>query len=136
MTDSWKILVTMAAAAVLVQSGFARTEIALDGPGWHLYGLQPGGGERLGIPSSPNGQQGAVSVSVPNDVQLAVLNDPFGQGPEVAAINNKEWWYTRNFSSPKTGPGQQVRLVFDGVDYFAGVWLNGVMLGVSGHQKT
>ena len=121
-------LLPVAVVSAMVVPAFARTEILLDGSGWRLHGLQMGEGERLGFQSRVVAGDG-VAVSIPNDVQQAVLKDPFGQGPEVVAINKKEWWYTRSFSSPGIAAGQQVRLVFEGVDYFAGVWLNGTLLG-------
>jgi len=105
-----------------------RTVVSLEGPGWRLAGFAPGEGKlrKIHAESVPE----AVPTEVPNNVQLAIgLKDPFGQGPELAEINRKEWWYIRSFDTPAFGPGGQARLVFDGVDYFADVWLNGELLG-------
>jgi beta-mannosidase len=111
-------------------AGSPRNIISLDGAGWKLIGLEPGEGEKLGIPLRGSLKVQSIPTSVPNDVQLAIgLKDPLGQGPEIWDINKREWWYIRSFSSPPLEAAQQARLVFDGVDYFADVWLNGEMLG-------
>ena len=106
-----------------------RKTILLDGTDWFLYGLDVGKGEDLGIERRAM-QLPGTPVSVPNDVQLSsVIHDAYGQGPDVADVSKKEWWYVRAFQSPATGPDQEVWLKFDGVDYFADVWLNGEKLG-------
>ncbi len=116
-------------SSVSMLSAATRTTVALDGPFWQLAGMEPGTGEALGVPNQlPSGRH-FDPVFVPNDVQLTALKDPYGQGPEVARINQQEWWYVRSFTSPEYKPDRQVRLIFDGVDYFAGVWLNGHKLG-------
>ncbi len=108
----------------------ARFLLLLDGAGWKLAGLQPGEGERLRLYLPGPSNVHFVATTVPNDVQTAIgLSDPYGQGPDIVDINKKEWWYIRSFSSPVVSPGRQVTLVFDGVDYFADVWLNGEKLG-------
>ena len=109
-----------------------RKMISLDGAGWHLAGVELGIGESVGIPKDILSGVRFEPVSIPNDVQLSVLKDPYGQGSEVVRINKEEWWYVRSFPSPAGGAGRQVRLIFDGVDYFADVWLNGQKLG--GHE--
>jgi hypothetical protein len=101
-----------------------RSIITLDGSEWKLIGLHPGEGEQVGINKNSDFDE-LIQTTVPNNVQLAIgLKDPYSQDKEVVEINKKEWWYIRSFASPKIGKQQQVRLVFDGVDYFADVWLN------------
>jgi beta-mannosidase len=107
-----------------------RRVVSLDGAGWKLIGLDMGEGEKAGIPLSEPSNVKSVPTAVPNDVQLAIgLKDPLGQQPEIWDINKREWWYTRSFSSPGLLAAQQAQLVFDGVDYFADVWMNGEKLG-------
>lgn len=107
-----------------------RTTISLDGDGWTLASCAFGEGERNGLQLQATSKVRSVAIAVPNDVQMsAFVKDPLGQSPNLVEVNNKEWWYTRQFPSPRVGPNRQVRLVFDGVDYFADVWLNGVKLG-------
>jgi len=38
-------------------------------------------------------------------------------------------WFRRSFELPASMSGKQLRLVFESVDYFAKVWLNGELLG-------
>jgi len=106
-----------------------RLNVSLDGSEWKLIGLEPGKGEMIGIHRSTQSKE-FIPTSVPNNVQLAIgLKDPYSQDKEVVEINKKEWWYVRSFDSPIIGKQRQVRLIFDGVDYFADVWLNGEKLG-------
>jgi beta-mannosidase len=111
-------------------SASPRTMISLDGDGWTLAGCAFGEGEQHGLQLQATSNIRSIAIAVPNDVQMsAFVKDPLEQSPKLVEVNNKEWWYTRQFPSPRIGPNRQVRLVFDGVDYFADVWLNGVKLG-------
>ena len=38
------------------------------------------------------------------------------------------WWYRTTFTLPEIGSDQHVKLLFDGVNYRANIWLNGVQL--------
>jgi beta-mannosidase len=109
---------------------FPRNAIPLDGPGWKLAGALLGKGEEQGFHARMPGSVRLFDVSVPNNVQLSIgIKDPYGQSPELADVNRKEWWYYRRFRAPATGAGQRARLLFEGADYFAAVWLNGSRLG-------
>lgn len=46
-------------------------------------------------------------------------------------VEDKSWWFRRKFTVPREFRGQQTRLIFDGVDYYAHYWLNGQYLGRS-----
>lgn len=52
-------------------------------------------------------------------------------GQHVRAINEQAWLYRRTFASPDM-PYRRARLHFEGVDYYASVWLNGHFVG--GHE--
>ncbi|MBI1894073.1 MAG: glycoside hydrolase family 2 [Candidatus Rokubacteria bacterium] len=41
------------------------------------------------------------------------------------------WWYRTTFDLPQTGPEQIVRLRFDGINFRAEVWVNGVKIAAS-----
>src|SRR5713226_4983515 len=45
-------------------------------------------------------------------------------GAHIRRINEQDWVYRRAFKMPDT-PHRRARLRFEGVDYFALVWLNG-----------
>lgn len=49
-------------------------------------------------------------------------------GEAVRAVNDKAWIFRRTFSIPE-GDFRRARLRFEGVDYFAEVWLNDVCIG-------
>jgi hypothetical protein len=134
--ESHAISLVLAWVASLSLSAFAqqgltpRKIISLDGGQWKLVGLEPGEGEKFGINARFSDNPSLIPTSVPNDVQLAIgLKDPYGQDNNIVDINKREWWYVRSFPSPEVGANRQARLVFDGVDYFADVWLNGEKLG-------
>lgn len=95
-----------------------------------MVGLAPGQGEKLGIHTRLPATLHLMPTTVPSDAQLATdVGDPYGQGAGLWEINAKEWWCVRTFTSPSFNLGQEVRLHFEGVDYFADVWLNGKELG-------
>ena len=50
-------------------------------------------------------------------------------GKEVRAINDAAWWYRTRWTLPEQTAGKRVRVVFEGVDYYAQVWCNGQYLG-------
>lgn len=133
-----KLIVSVLAGLFICLTSASRAEdldsprriISLDGSGWQLGGMQPGEGEKAEIHLDGARGKYLTATSVPNNVQLAIgLKDPYSQDKELAEINRKEWWYVRSFPSPKLSAPQRVRLVFEGVDYFADVWLNGQKLG-------
>ncbi len=49
-------------------------------------------------------------------------------GEHLRAINQQDWLYCRVFHVPDAAGGR-VRLRFEGVDYYAEVWLNGAFVG-------
>jgi beta-mannosidase len=72
------------------------------------------------------------TVKVPGEVQLQIGlqgMDLYYQSKQLTLVNEKEWWYRKRFVAPKADDGKLMRLVFDGVDYFSTVWLNGEKLG-------
>ena len=50
-------------------------------------------------------------------------------GEEIRAINDAAWWYRTRWTLPEETAGKRVRVVFEGVDYYAQVWCNGQYLG-------
>lgn len=45
------------------------------------------------------------------------------------SLNKQDYWYRTQFSVPKTFSGRQLWLNFDGINYYAEIWLNGKYLG-------
>ncbi len=78
----------------------------------------------------------AIPARVPGNVELDLVRA--GELPEpfyaanirrLRPLETHEWWYTRVFQAPESLGGLPWRLVFDGLDTLAAVWLNGACLG-------
>ncbi len=109
----------------------------LDGE-WTLYPVPPGetpilSPEDLGrVPLDP------IPAVVPGNVELDLMragriDDPY-IGTNVYRLRDLEgydWWYLREFDTPSQLPGGSVRLLFEGIDCLATVWLNGEELGAT-----
>jgi len=61
-------------------------------------------------------------------LQPALYPDRPYWGAHLRALNQTAWAYQRRFDAPADG-FRRARLRFDGVDYFAAVWLNDTFLG-------
>jgi beta-mannosidase len=59
-------------------------------------------------------------------LQLLMAQQPYF-GRNLRYFNDAPWWYRTEFATPKAANGATLR--FEGVDYFAKVWLNGTLLG-------
>ncbi|MCY3020009.1 MAG: glycoside hydrolase family 2 [Planctomycetota bacterium] len=78
----------------------------------------------------------AIPANVPGNVELDLLAAGKIQEPsrgnhiyELRPYEMYEWWYSRTFAGPQVSRGQRVELVFEGLDCFGTVWLNGKLLG-------
>lgn len=77
-----------------------------------------------------------IPAQVPSTVQWA-LHRAGKAGHPYEHLNSKQydwvdqkvWYYRRSFDLPANPGGQLAFLCFDGIDYFARVWLNGELLG-------
>jgi len=70
-------------------------------------------------------------MQVPVGIHLQLLlhaDDPYWKD-EVKALNDKPWWYRTRFILPEKHKSRLIRLRFQGVDYYASVWVNGIFLG-------
>jgi beta-mannosidase len=110
----------------------ARTELVLDGADWRMGSFAPGEGETAHAYAEDFAEPGFRGVSVPGDTQLQAGFtgvERFRDSKELIAVNQKEWWYRKHFRVKPAMKESVARLVFDGADYFATVWLNGKLLG-------
>ncbi len=80
-----------------------------------------------------------INVSYPTSMQIAhykagVLGNPYAHlnAREYEKLEQKVWYYKRNFNIAKKHENSFYLLNFDGIDYYAKVWLNGILLGT--HQ--
>ncbi len=77
-----------------------------------------------------------INVACPTSVQMAYfkadkLGDPYKNlnALEHEKLENKIWYYKKDFTLPIESQGNNIILNFDGIDYFAKVWLNGIYIG-------
>ena len=111
-----------------------QKQIVLDGA-WQLA---------AGDPAQPNtvlpelAKLDWFDATVPTDVHWALVRAGKAPNPYVGLnakalrwVEDKAWWFRKNFSVPKDFRGENLRLIFEGVDYYGHYWLNGRYLGHS-----
>ncbi|MFN8007391.1 MAG: beta galactosidase jelly roll domain-containing protein, partial [Terriglobia bacterium] len=104
----------------------------LSGSDWRLGSFPIDQGEQHNVFLENFDDSRFTIITVPGEVQLQLGYqgmDLYYQTKDLAFINEKEWWYRKRFTVPSGDAGKLMRLQFDGVDYFASVWLNGKKLG-------
>lgn len=77
-----------------------------------------------------------IPAQVPGNVELDLvrageLPDPFfgDNVHQLRPLEFHEWWYRRTFAGPEVWPSAPMILVFEGLDCFATVWVNGTEVG-------
>ncbi|MBU2615137.1 MAG: hypothetical protein KKG87_06235 [Elusimicrobia bacterium] len=77
-----------------------------------------------------------IEASVPGDVHLDLIKAGLIEEPLYAKnaekcrwIEEKEWWYRKEFSIDKTAKYKRIELVFEGLDTTAEIYLNGEKIG-------
>ncbi len=105
---------------------------------WKLKDFAPGEGVARKAFTEQVETSDWLNVSVPGDVHQTLidagrLDDPFYDRNEdtCAWMEEREWWYRVSFDGETKPLGQDERflLVFEGLDTFATIWLNGEQLG-------
>lgn len=111
--------------------------IPLDGK-WSLRWCDAGEGERAGWPADGVAGSDAIAAEVPGMTHLALqaaghIPDPLfgGNARELEWMEEKDWWYSRTFQLGEEQQGDRVEVVFEGLDCFADVWVNGEHVGTS-----
>ena len=89
--------------------------------------------------AAPNETQ--IPAQVPGNIQAdlerAHLLKPlwYGAGdPRLADVAKKDWWYRKDFDLPQRLQNKRLRLIFDGIDFEAEIWLNDRLLGTRAGQ--
>jgi beta-mannosidase len=150
-----KLLVLLAAVAVCFGTGLASeaekpahmvgakgvhaeaVDVTLDGNDWRMGSFEFGAGRKAGAEQEKFDDSAFRTVTVPGDTQLQAGFtgvDRWFETKDLIAVNQKEWWYRKHFHAGPQAAGAVSRIVFDGADYFATVWLNGQLLG--SHEGT
>jgi len=101
--------------------------------GWRVLQDAHDDGERLGV-FRPDWSPFAVGPAMSDwqpiprlaHLQLLLAPQPYF-GRELRYFNEAPWWYRLDFAAP--AQARQATLRFEGVDYFAKVYLNGQLLG-------
>lgn len=104
--------------------------VELSGSDWELSHAD-------GPVSSPREpRKDAFATTVPNSVHWSYfkagkLPHPYAHknSEQYAWLDQKAWYYRKTFATPAGTIGNRVFLCFDGVDYFAKVWLNDSLVG-------
>ncbi|OGS27796.1 MAG: hypothetical protein A2297_06830, partial [Elusimicrobia bacterium RIFOXYB2_FULL_48_7] len=80
-----------------------------------------------------------VKAKVPGIAQCALLeagkiDDPIYEmnNEKILWVEDKEWWFFKDFTVPENIEGNNYQLVFEGITYRANVWLDGIAIG---HQE-
>ncbi len=104
---------------------------------WELKDFAPGEGSVQQVLADPTGRGGWIAVNVPGDVHSALIAagriaDPYYNTQELdcAWVEGREWWYRTTFTGPDgLVADERLLLVFEGLDTYATLWLNGQELG-------
>ncbi len=108
-----------------------KIEFPLNGE-WRFNSFNRGDGEKLKLHSEnfslDNWFQGNVPGSVQGDLlSLGDLPDPFfnQNAYQYRFIEEKEWWYAKEFTLPKNFQDKELFLKFEGIDTVSYIYLNG-----------
>ena len=79
-----------------------------------------------------------LNTKVPGEVHETLLKynlikDPyFGKNcDEREWVERVDWWYRRKFFIPKEYKGKRIEILFEGLDTFATIWVNGIKVASS-----
>lgn len=130
-------------AALLEPSGAAARSnpprpVVLDS-GWQLQDVAKASEPGAQIASSQFNPSGWYSATVPGTVLTTLVNNGvypeplYGENnrPEVIpeSLARTSYWYRTTIEVPKSYKDHRVWLTFDGINYFAEVWVNGAQVG-------
>ena len=114
-----------------IQPRAGQQHIAMDS-GWELAYRDAA----IASPEELSGQAKWIRAQVPGSVQVSLfrageLPDPYIRmnAKKYNWVLGKTWYYRKSFTVPASARDQYVFLCFDGVDYYARLWLNGHELG-------
>ena len=106
--------------------------------GWKVQDYAPGEGLAIGVHQPSHADGDWLGIPVPGDVHRALISagripDPYYDRNESACawMEEREWWYRLTFNAPAeaAAAGERLQLVFEGLDTFATVYLNGEEIG-------
>lgn len=91
-------------------------------------------------PSTPeelnNSNWSKITATVPGNVELDLEAAGIVKKPEIGnniydlrKYEGYQWWYFREFDTPKTKIGEHIEIVFEGLDCFGKIWVNNHLVG-------
>ncbi len=101
--------------------------LPLSGADWWI---QAAGATQQPIPAQ-------VPGNIQADIERAHLLKPLWYGvgdPRLADVATRDWWYRKEFDLPSRLQNKRLRLIFDGIDFEAEIWLNDHLLGTRAGQ--
>ena len=109
---------------------------------WSVMHAEPWLGPGVGCSALPLAERW-VPARVPGDVHLdyeraGIIADPFfGTNHDNCRwMEEWDWWYRADVVPPEPGPGTRLHLLFEGLDVFATVYLNGKEIGSNRNMFT
>lgn len=101
---------------------------------WLIKDFLPGEGDIRTLRPDPDA--GWIHASAPGDTYLALhaagrIAHPFAaqNEPACAWVSQREWWWHTSFDAAPAERNERLLLIFEGLDTYATVWLNGQLLG-------
>lgn len=107
--------------------------------GWQLQDAAKATQAGAVVSSARYSTKGWYAATVPGTVLTSLVNNRvypeplYGENnrPEVIpdSLSRTSWWYRTVFEAPRAYKDQRIWLNFDGINYFADVWVNGTQVG-------
>lgn len=107
---------------ILPHTSEVNQQVQLAG-GWRVWALPRH--SQTPLESAP--PDSAINVPPCAHLQPALFPERPFWGAHLRALNEQDWLYHQTFRTP-VKHFQRARLICEGIDYFASVWLNGVFL--------
>jgi beta-mannosidase len=105
--------------------------------GWKIAGFDFEEGLALGAYREDYQPRDFVCSTVPTTVRHALMKagrlpDPYVgfNSLETMWVEDREWWFFKDFATPERQAAQRVFVRFEGITYRAEVWVNGIQAGI------
>src|ERR1700679_3174304 len=106
---------------------------------WTLKDFAPGA---TPLPSDVAADAGGwLPIDAPGDTYLALhaagrIPHPFAAENENACawVKDREWWWRTRFDASPPHADERVMVVFEGLDTFATIWVNGLEVGTTSNM--
>ncbi len=103
---------------------------------WKLDYWQQGSRPVMSPEDAQNVEIKSVYATVPGNVELDLLAAGLIEQPETGSnvydlrpLEGMQWRYSRTFTTPAHDKDDRIQLNFNGIDCYASVWVNGVLVG-------